>query len=245
MHDKDSARGSWRGNLDSRAGDAPRDHERESWIPVDDALKVSAALLPTLLIEPEGRFLLANSAILQLLDRPSDSIANLRLDQLIAPQQQETMPNCLKRFREMESFPRECDVEMVCGDGSPLKTKWSVAVVGPPKRRLFLLTIQSASNAPPTEAAPPRHTEIPRLEELSLLTADVVYDFKNMLSIIMVRSQLVQSHLGPERPEHEALAEIDRTAQQAGLLADRLLELCRKSVQDPAQLRRKTGGCDR
>ncbi len=242
---KDQPGGPWRGNLDSRDGNAPTDHERGSWIPVADAQKVSGAVFPTLLIEPEGRVLLANPALSQLLRRPSDLIADRRLDQLIATRQQETMPDWLKRLREIESFPHECDVEMVCGDGSSLKTKWSVAAAGLPERRLFLMTIQSRSNVSPAEAAPPRHPDISQLEALSLLTADVVHDFKNMLTIIAVRSQLAQSHLRPGRPEHEALTEIDRTAQQAGRLADRLLELCRKSVQDPARLHRKTGGCDR
>jgi two-component system cell cycle sensor histidine kinase/response regulator CckA len=67
-----------------------------------------------------------------------------------------------------------------------------------------------------------------RMEGLARLAAGVAHDLRNLLTVIMGRSQLAQLNASGEVSLDETLQEIDRAAQRAAELSDRLLGFGRR-----------------
>jgi PAS domain S-box-containing protein len=72
-----------------------------------------------------------------------------------------------------------------------------------------------------------------RLESLARLAGGVAHDFKNMLTVVLTRTQSAQSELDPDNPAQPALEEILSAAMRAAELADRLLVFGRKQPVEP------------
>lgn len=72
-----------------------------------------------------------------------------------------------------------------------------------------------------------------RLESLARLAGGVAHDFKNMLTVVLTRTQSAQSELDPDNPAQPALDEILSAALRAAELADRLLVFGRKQPVEP------------
>ncbi|MBI4859408.1 MAG: PAS domain S-box protein [Candidatus Riflebacteria bacterium] len=75
-----------------------------------------------------------------------------------------------------------------------------------------------------------------KMESVGRLAGGVAHDFNNMLQVIQGYTDLVIAEAGPEDPERELLAEIQKAASRAADLTRRLLAFARRQTVSPKVL---------
>lgn len=72
-----------------------------------------------------------------------------------------------------------------------------------------------------------------KLEAIGKLAGGIVHDFNNLLTSIIVNSDLLLSHYNPGEPLYDEIKTIKESGERAGQLTRRLLAFTRKQVIDP------------
>ena len=181
----------------------------------------------------KGEVIALNPALEQMLGDRSRITRPLWFADLIHPQHRADGERLLRELFEGERKSFHIETKIIGADSR--STRWTIwSVPGARGNPDWALAI--AEEVAENGEAEQRLRQAERLEALGRLTSGVVHDFNNILTGILLYSDLLAASLEPSHRAREYAEEISKAAKQATGLARQLLAVARPADSEPRLL---------
>ncbi len=180
----------------------------------------------------EGKLLAANPALVKMLgyDSPEElhRLASAADIYLRAGDRAAMVERLLK-----EQSITGMELEWKRKDGTPMVVRFSGRVCGQPDRQFFECTAEDITRQHELQH---ELQQSQKMEAIGQLAGGVAHDFNNMLLVIRMGSELLQSSFAPEDRRRKRIDEIIKTCDRAATLTQQLLAFGRRQMRAPQLL---------
>lgn len=184
------------------------------------------------LIEPSGRLLQVNRALVQMLRWESaDALLAAPPDRIW---RREDGPSDLRNEADGSGLIEDYETDFVTHEGTPVMVRLngrsrSLEGVG----TAFELIVEDITDQRALEELA-RHQQ--KMEAVGRLAGGVAHEFNNLLTVLGVNSELIQAELGPDHSLAAETREVEAALGHARSLTRKLLAFSRKEVAQPQLL---------
>ena len=185
----------------------------------------------------EGRYLLVNRHLAEVLERDRDSFIGKTDYDLFSREQADAY-----RAVDTRVLTEGCSVEAeevaMVADGLHTYVSVKAPLLHPAGKPYGLCGISTDITERKRAEAALRQTEAElrqaqKMEAIGNLAGGVAHDFNNLLTVILGFSEFLALKLGPDHPAHHELAAIEEAGQRAVALTRQLLAFGRKQILQP------------
>jgi two-component system, cell cycle sensor histidine kinase and response regulator CckA len=182
----------------------------------------------------DGRIVFANRAFRELFGIDEENLTSLKLESYVVPEDRETLRK--RHDDRVRGKPVLSDSEYVGLHRDGRRLDLEVSVVPVIEDGVTLGTQSVIRDVSARKAMERKHAHATKMEALGQLAGGVAHDFNNLLTALLSYPDLIRDRLANERPIEPELAELERAAERASVLARRLLTFSRQQVVKPERV---------
>ena len=192
----------------------------------------NAAASGMVVVSPSGQIELANTAICEMLGRPTLNSAAFSFEELIHSQDRSAFLNGMRQLLMGQLPVLKQDIRYLCGDGRILDGATSIALVKNEKDETEQLIVQIIDQSA-RKGMDQRMQRAQKMEAIGQLTGGLAHDFNNLLTVIIGNLQLLDGKIGVDEKSAKRIAEAIDAAKKGSDLTHQLLAIARKQDLEP------------
>lgn len=183
---------------------------------------------------PDGRILLANPTLVKMLRYPSfEALAQVNLEKTgFHPQYPRRL---FKETIERDGVVRGLESAWTCADGTTVYVRESAQAVRGPDGRIAYYegVVEDVTEQRRLEE---RLHHASKMEAIGRLAGGVAHDFNNILSVVIMQTDLMAMEEGLSNTAKEGLRQIRAAAERAANLTRQMLMFSRRQAMQPRDL---------
>jgi len=185
-----------------------------------------------IVLDKHGRVTLFNPAAERIFQRPPAEVLREPVENLFAPGDWAKYHDYLARH--LGQNPTEViEAKAVRADGSGLPIDLAVSEITRGGAMMLIVVVRDISERKKLEE---QYRQSQKMEAVGRLAGGIAHDFNNLMQAVLGYSNLLDRRLAPGDPNHDTIAQIQKSLAHASSLTRQLLAFSRKTVIKPKLL---------